>query len=125
MYIYENPNPDGILEEDCVVRAIAIAMDRSWYDVYVDLCLQGVKMSGMPSSNRVWSQYLKEQGYRRYAVPDTCPSCYTVRDFCGEFFKGTYILGTGTHAVCVIDGNAYDAWNSLDEAPIWYWTKEK
>lgn len=124
MYIYDNPNPDNLKTDDCVVRALAIALDKSWHEVYNDLCVKGAEMSMMPSTNAVWSEYLKEQGYRRHIVPDTCPYCYTVRDFCGEFFKGTYILGTGTHAICVIDGDYLDAWDSGELVPIYYFTKE-
>lgn len=125
MYVFENPNPQGIFVGDCVIRALSIAMNRSWYEIYSDLCAKGLEMSDMPSSNRVWAEYLKEHGWRRHIVPDTCPSCYTIRDFCGEHFKGTYIVGTGSHAVAVIDGSYYDAWNSGSEAALYYFEKEK
>lgn len=124
MYVFENPNPQGLRVGDCVIRALAIALNKSWYEVYADLCVKGLVMSDMPSSNNVWGEYLKDKGFTRHIVPDTCPTCYTVRDFCGEFFKGTYILGTGSHAVTAIDGNWIDAWDSGDECPIYYWTKE-
>ena len=118
MYVFENPNPQGIFVGDCVIRALSIAMNRSWYEIYSDLCAKGLEMSDMPSSNRVWADYLKEHGWRRHIVSDTCPSCYTIRDFCGEHFKGTYIVGTGSHVVAVIDGSYYDAWNSGSEAAL-------
>lgn len=124
MYIKSNPNPDNLMTEDCTIRAIAIATDKSWDETYIDVCVKGFVMKRMPSTNSVWAEYLKDQGFSRYIVPDTCPHCYTVRDFCGEHFKGTYILGTGSHAVAVIDGNYYDAWDSGDEVPLYYFTKE-
>ena len=34
MYVPTNPNPDGIHVGDCVVRAIAIALDKSWVWTY-------------------------------------------------------------------------------------------
>ena len=124
MYIHANPNPQGSYVGDCVIRAIALATDKSWYDVYVDLAVQGLSMSDMPSSNRVWAEYLKNEGWRRHIIPDTCPECYTVRDFAGEHFKGTYILGTGSHVIAVKNGDIYDSWDSSNETPIVYWTKE-
>lgn len=124
MYIKSNPNPDNLMTEDCTIRAIAIATDKSWDETYIDVCIKGFVMKRMPSTNSVWAEYLKDQGFSRHIVPDTCPHCYTVRDFCGEHFKGTYILGTGSHAIAVIDGDYYDAWDSGDEVPLYYFTKE-
>ena len=124
MYIFSNPNPNGSYVGDCVIRAIALATNKSWYETYVELCLQGLLMYDMPSSNRVWNEYLKTEGYNRYIIPSDCAGCYTVRDFAGEHFKGTYILGTGSHVICIKDGNWMDTWNSADESPIYYWTKD-
>ena len=125
MFVFKNPNPSGSYVGDCVIRAISIATNRSWYDIFVELCLQGLIMYDMPSSNRVWNEYLKSKGYTRHIVPDDCPECYTIKNFCNEYFKGTYIVGTGTHVVAVIEGNYYDTWDSGDESPIYYWTKEE
>lgn len=125
MWITANPNPNGSYVGDCVVRAIAIATGKSWYDTFVELCLQSLIMYDMPSSNRVWHEFLKVKGYKRHVIPDDYKGVYTVRDFCGEHFKGRYILGTGTHVVAVIDGNYYDTWDSGDESPVYYWTKEE
>lgn len=124
MYIKSNPNPDNLMTEDCTIRAIAIATDKSWDETYIDVCVKGFVMKRMPSTNSVWAEYLKDQGFSRHIIPDTCPHCYTVRDFCGEHFRGTYVLGTGSHAIAVIDGNYYDAWDSGDEVPLYYFTKE-
>lgn len=124
MYIYANPNPvAGNRTGDCVVRAIALALDMSWDDVYDDLCLIGKEMGDWGNKNEVWGAYLKQHGFRRYAIPNTCPDCYTVKDFCLDHPRGTYILGTGTHVVCTKDGNHLDAWNSSDECPVFYWEK--
>ena len=124
MYIKSNPNPDNLMTEDCTIRAISIATDKSWDETYIDVCVKGFVMKRMPSTNSVWAEYLKDQGFSRHIIPDTCPHCYTVRDFCGEHFRGTYVLGTGSHAIAVIDGNYYDAWDSGDEVPLYYFTKE-
>lgn len=123
MYIKENPNPKGVVAGDCVVRAIAIAEDESWHSVYDGLHETGRELGDMPSSNRVWGEYLKEHGYERGVVVDMCPYCYTVKEFCRDNPIGTYVLGTGTHAVAVIDGDYIDAWDSGEEVPIYYWEK--
>lgn len=123
MYIHYNPNPIGAYTEDCVPRAISFITGRSWEDVYVALCIQGYLMKNMPSANRVWGLYLESIGYIRERIPETCPNCYTVRDFCADNPFGTYMLSTGSHVVAVFNGDYYDAWDSGDEVPIDVWRR--
>lgn len=123
-FIPANPNPNGAYVGDCVIRALSIALGQSWQQTYIELTIQGLVLCDMPSSNKVWGELLKSYGFHRHVIPDTCPDCYTIRDFAGEYFKGTYIVGTGSHVVAVIDGNYYDTWDSGDETPIYYWFKE-
>lgn len=124
MYIHYNPNPYGLYVEDCVVRAICLATGRTWDDIYFHLCLQGGIMGNMPSVNEVWGTYLSTIGFSRYFLPDTCPVCYTVRDFCYDHPHGTYILATNTHVITVINGNYYDAWDSGSEVPLTVWRRD-
>lgn len=120
-FIYYNPNPNGSYVGDCTIRALSKAFDVPWHKVYADLAIQGYAMADMPSSNRVWGQYLRDAGYRRYILPNTCPECYTIKEFCEDNPNGTYIVGTGTHVVTVKDGDYYDSWDSGDETPIFYY----
>lgn len=124
MYIRNNPNPNGVYSDDCVVRAISIVTGKSWDAVYFNLCMQGYLMKNMPSANKVWGTYLKSIGYDRMPIASTCPDCYTVRDFSEENRYGKYILATGSHVVAVVDGNYCDAWDSGDEMPIEVWRKD-
>ena len=124
MFVMSNPNPNGLYVEDCVIRAIAIATNRSWDDVFIHVGLQAYLMKNMPSVERVWGSYLSGIGFVRYTIPDSCPNCYTIKDFCRDNPVGTFILGTGSHAVAVINGDYYDAWDSGDEMPISVWRRE-
>ena len=120
MYIYYNPNPQNNLVGDCVIRAIAKVTGQSWEQTYIKVALQGLLMHDMPSSNSVWGAYLAGQGFKRHVIPNTCPDCYTVKDFCADYPQGAYILATGTHVIAVVDGDYYDTWNSGDEVPIYF-----
>jgi hypothetical protein len=124
MYKYKNPNPSNKIVGDCVVRAIAIALHMGWKEVYLDLCYQGLTLCDMPSSNHVWKSYLQDRGFRIGIIPNTCPDCYTIAEFAEDNRDGTYILGTGTHVVTVINGDYYDTWDSGEEVPIFYLYKE-
>lgn len=122
MWVNYNPNPFGLRVGDCVIRAISKALDKPWEDTYIDLCIQGFMMGDLASSNAVWSTYLKHKGFNRRTVQD-CPDCYTVEDFCNEHPNGVYVIGTGSHAVAVVDGCYYDAWQSGQETPVYYFEK--
>ena len=124
MFVYYNPNPLGKSVGDCVIRAIAKATGQPWDDVYIQISLQGFKDKNMPSANTVWGNYLKSLGFKRHTIPNSCPDCYTVADFCAEHTTGTYILATGTHVIAVMDGNYYDAWDSGNEVPAYYFSEE-
>lgn len=119
-FIFFNPNPDKIMVGDCVIRAISIALEQDWETSFIGVALVGFEKHDMPSSNDVWREYLEQKGFKRYALPNTCPSCYTVKDFCKDNPKGRYILGTGTHAVAVVNGDYYDIWDSGDEVPLYF-----
>lgn len=123
MWIEYNPNPLGLRVGDCVIRAISKALDTPWEKTYIDLCVQGFMMGDLASSNAVWSAYLKHKGFKRHTIED-CPDCYSVEDFCQDHPKGVYVIGTGSHAVCVIDGCYYDAWQSGREPVVYYFEKE-
>lgn len=120
-----NNNPHGLNVGDCTVRAASKALNQSWETTYLDLVTIAYDMADLPSSNAVFNAYLRSKGFRRYIIPNTCPDCYRFSDFAGEYFKGIYILGTGTHVACVIDGVIYDSWDSSDEIPIYYYAYER
>ena len=125
MFIPTNPNPNNNMTGDCVIRAISIAEDKDWDEVYLELMVDGYAKKDMIESNELWSAYLHRLGYTRHIIPDTCPDCYTVREFAQDHPRGIYILGTGTHAVTVIDGDYYDTWDSGHKVPIYFWKKER
>lgn len=124
MYVFSNPNPVKNLVGDCVVRGISILTDKSWEYTYMELLVQGYEMYDMPSSNEVWGSYLQGQGYKRNIIPNLCPSCYTVKQFCEDNPQGRFLLATGSHVIAVIDGSYHDTWDSGDEVPIYFFTKE-
>ena len=124
MWIQYNPNPNGSRVGDCVIRAICKLTGKTWEHVYAGVAVEGFLFGDMPSSNSVWGGYLKRLGYRREVVPDTCPSCYTVKQFCLDHPTGSFLLSLSGHVVTVEDGDYYDTWDSGDEIPIYYWTKE-
>lgn len=122
---FYNPNPANKMVGDCVIRAVSIVTNQDWEDTYSDIAIQGYIMHDMPSSNSVWERYLKSQGFKKILLPETCPDCYTVRDFCVDHPEGKYLLAIGNHVVAVVNGDYYDTWDSGDEIPIHYWARKE
>lgn len=123
-YIPFNPNPKGMVTGDCAVRAVSKATNQPWENAYTALFVEGYKKGDLPNANHVWGAYLKSKGFKRAMIPDTCPDCYTVRDFARDHPQGMYVLALDSHVVAVNDGDWFDSWDSGNEVPLYYWYKE-
>lgn len=124
MWINYNANPAGRQVGDCTVRAVSKVLDEDWEQSYSGMALQGFMLCDMPSANHVWGAYIRSKGFKRYIIPDTCPDCYTVKDFCKDHPKGRFLLALYNHVVCIIDGNYFDTWDSGNEIPLYYWQRK-
>ena len=122
-FIFYNPNPRKRFVGDCTIRAICKLTGKDWDSVYVGTTLEGFFAKDMPSGNATWGAYLNRLGYVRRALPDTCPFCYTVKDFCIDHPIGHFLLSLDQHVVAVVNGDYYDTWDSGNEIPIYYWMK--
>ena len=105
MWIKANPNPLGKETSDCVIRAICIALNKPWMEVFDELTSLARRECSMPSDNNVWGLLLYLYGFEPFLIPSICPRCITIDQFTKEYPYGTYIIGTGSHAVCIINGN--------------------
>ena len=123
MWKYWNPNPAGRNVGDCAIRAVAKALDTDWETAYLMVALAGYRMGDMPSSDSVWGAVLRQNGFYRESIPNTCPDCYTAEEFCQDHPNGTYVLGFGGHVATVEDGILYDSWDSSREIPQYYWRR--
>lgn len=125
MYQHYQPNPRGVQTDDCVIRALTKALDVDWDTASVYAIVQQIRDSDLYVKNYVWGNLLLRNGFTKHHIPDTCPDCFTVEDFAKEHPQGLYILGTGEHAVAVVDGDWYDTFNSGAMIPIVYYEKER
>lgn len=125
MWAEYNPNPISRKVGDCAVRALAKALDTDWETAYAMAALNGFSMGDMPSSDAVWGAVLRQNGFYKATIPNTCPDCYTAEDFCQDNPKGTFVLGFGGHVATVKDGVLYDSWDSSKETPIYFWFRKE
>ena len=123
-YTFFQPNPWGRNVGDCVVRAIAKALNVDWETAFELITTNAFQMGDMPSSDSVWGSVLRRNGFYRTAIPNTCPDCYTAEDFMIDHPRGTYVLGFGGHVATVKNGQLYDSWDSSQEIPQYYWYRK-
>lgn len=121
MWVQANPNPLKKEVPDCVIRAISIALNQPWVQTFDELYSVARAEFNMPSADTVWGKYLYMKGFEPFVLPYTCPKCLTIKQFANEFPEGIYIIGTGSHAVAVIQGNYYDSWDSGSEIVTFFW----
>lgn len=105
MYKYYNANSKGNFVNDCVIRAISVAENKSWDETYEELSdiaqIEGILLDDV---NFV-ENYLDER-YQR-----ACHYSKTVGEFSKEFPKGTYLITMQGHITCCIDGIIYDTFD--------------
>lgn len=121
MWIRCNVNPAKNHTGDCVIRACAMALHKTWIQVSDEIYRLSREHFLSMSDDHLWGRYLYEQGFVPFLLPENCPNCITIKRFCVMYPRGTYIIGTGSHAVAVIDGNYYDSWDSGNEIPSFFW----
>lgn len=123
VWIEYNPNPRGRRTIDCAVRAVCAALGVDWDAAYAMIAARGYEDKTMMVGNGTWGSVLRRHGFRRAVIPNCCPDCYTAGDFCRDHPAGTYVLGFENHVATVINGRLYDAWDSSQEIPQYYWFK--
>lgn len=125
LWIKYNANPMENRTDDCAVRAVAVALDVDWDTAY-DLIAENAKYMGeMMHRNVAWWSVLRQNGFSRAIIPNTCPDCYSVTDFCREHPRGVYVLGFYDHVAAIVDGKLIDSWDSRNEIPIYYWYRRR
>lgn len=119
-----NNNPTGRNVGDCAIRAVSVALGIDWEEAYDLIADAGYNMGDMPSSDSVWGAVLRQHGFYRKVIPNTCPDCYTAENFAQDHPHGVYVLGFGGHVATIVDGIIYDAWNSENEIPVYVWYRK-
>ncbi len=111
-FIKTNPHPAGKKTGDCVVRALAIAEDKRWLDVYDALCKLGRKLHEMPNSRKTYEAYLVKRGWVKQKMPKhPNGKRYKLRELADENPRGVVIASVVHHLAAIKDGNLMDTWN--------------
>jgi len=124
MWEFFNPNPVAAREEDCAVRAVSAALDISWDEAFDLIAHNAKQMGAMMHRDAAWGSVLRQHGFRKKLIPNSCPECYTAEDFCLDNPVGLYVLGFETDTAAVVDRTLMDTWDTRDEIPIYVWYRK-
>lgn len=98
--------------EDCVCRAISIASNRDYKEVYDSLKKAlGTPRNGVFTKNKAFKDWMVANGF--VWVPCSGIGVKTSVHFIeGELPKGRLVCSVAKHYVAVVDDKVYDTWDS-------------
>lgn len=122
-YKFHNENPKNLLRaSDCVVRALAFTLDKKWDNVLRDLTEIALELKNTPTSDQVFEEYLKRQGYpKERQLRKEDGTKYTVDEFAEYKDEGTFIVRVAGHLTSIKDGYVYDTWDCRHKTTGNYW----
>lgn len=123
-YRYYNANPLGKFTDDCVIRALSIALDKTWDTVFLELNQLAFEKKIVFGDERVYSIYLANNGWFKQKQPThDNGKKYKICEFL-ESFHGTAVIHAGNcHMSFVSEGHLYDIFNCEDRIIGCYWVK--
>ena len=68
-FLYNNVNPKNKINGDCVIRAIANAMNKTWDEVNEDLFKYSVKYKTVLNDRHTFEKYLKDNNWVKCKQP--------------------------------------------------------
>lgn len=115
MYKFYNPNPKGLLIDDCVLRSISIAEGISWHDCQKKLSYLSNKEAMLLNDVAFVEKYLDE----RY--PRKCKENMTIGEFAKQAPKGHFVVTTNGHITAVVDNIIVDTWDCSKRIMMCCW----
>lgn len=117
-YQFLNVNPLGEIEEDCVCRAISLALNEDYYKIQEKLYLVA-KLFECEYLCVCCYKYLLDDVYDLKRIEEV--KGMTVEEFANYFPVGIFIVRVEGHLTCVIDNNIMDIWDCRDKIVDLVW----
>lgn len=130
-FTYNNVNPKNKINGDCVIRAIANAMNKTWDEVNEDLFKYSVKYKTILNDKHTYEKYLKDNNWIKCKQPRKDNNKrYTGKEFVDYLTKlndtSNKIMLIGCHHMsCIVYKNKQikieDIWDCSDGCVGNYW----
>lgn len=111
-YQFLNLNPLGKKEQDCVCRAISLALEEDYFIIEDKLKLVA-KLFECDALCLCCYKFLLDEVYSLNRIEEY--QNYTIEEFIENNPIGTYLIRIEGHLTCVIDGYCYDIWDCTDK----------
>lgn len=115
MYKFYNANAHGRFANDCVVRSISLAEDKTWNETYEELS-EIAQRNGIILDDVNFVEPLLDSRYER-----VCYDNKYVGEFVEEHPRGTYLITMLGHITCCIDGVLYDTFDCRNRIMLCAW----
>lgn len=110
---------------DCIIRAIATALEMDYMQVWNDLFALGTKIGQLPNSWDTAEMYLESKGWvKNKPFRDSRNRKMELRKT--PFDKSErYLMTTSGHMTAVINNEIHDTWDCQEWCGNSYYTKQK
>lgn len=116
MYKFYNANAKGKFVNDCVVRAISVAENKSWNESYDELSEIAQQKGTLLDDVNFVEDYLDKR-YKRV------PHCSKIiGEFIEEYPRGIYLITVEGHITVVVDGILFDTFDCRNRRIWCVWT---
>lgn len=121
-FSYKNINPIKNETSDCVIRALALTLDKSWDEIYKELAKIGFELKVDMSADESWRKLMDNHGWIKNKISNAKGTKRpTVKEFAKNHKEGRYLLQVANHLTTVVDGVCYDIWDCSDKCLYaWY-----
>ena len=129
---YYNANPKNKLTTDCVIRAIATALEQDYNTTVMEMAEMQCKTGYDDGDKKLYDKYLQSKGWIKHDQPRKWDNTkYTGEDWCRELWQNyratnykRIVANIGSHhVVAIINYKVWDTWDSTDGCIGNYWTK--
>lgn len=130
---YFNANPKNRLTGDCVIRSIALGLNKPYNECVMEMAELMCKTGYSLVDKKGIGAYLKSQGWEKHNQPRKADNTkYTGKEFCRWLNKNcqdeSVICNIGGHHIVCIKKHegqykVHDTWDSTEGSIGNYWTR--
>lgn len=124
-YLNKNVNPKGKKTGDCVIRAISLALDKNYEQVYKELFELSLKTGYMINDKRNEEKYIISNGFVKHKQPKKPNGKkYTVGEIDKLCKNPVILVSCARHLTVVLNGMLTDIWDCRAKCISNYYTLE-